>query len=118
MRVKLTHHVADDGRRLPVLDVAPQAKLIEHGVQDSPLHRLQPVAYIRKRARRDDTQRVVEIAALRLDDERRVLDAVHGELDLRSPLLLPTTRHPKTCSHVAASEKAGQLKRLQNFERD
>ena len=64
VRVVAAHHVADDLRALPVLDVGGQV-LLPHRVQDAALHRLEAVADVGQRARRDDRERVVEVARLR-----------------------------------------------------
>ena len=60
----VAHHVADDLRALAVLDVGGEV-LLPHRVEDAALDGLQPVADVGQRARRDDRQRVVEIAGLR-----------------------------------------------------
>ena len=64
VRMVVAHHVADDLRALAVLDVGGQV-LLPHRVEDAALHRLQAVAHVGQRARRDDRQRVVEVARLR-----------------------------------------------------
>ena len=58
------HDVADDLRALAVLDVGGQV-LLPHRVENAALHGLEAVADVRQRARRDDRERVVEIARLR-----------------------------------------------------
>jgi len=57
------HHVAHDLGALAVLRVGGQI-LLPHRVEDAALNRLESVAHIGQRARCDDGQRVVEIAAL------------------------------------------------------
>ena len=57
---------AHDGCTLAKARVGVQVQIVVHGKEDSPLHRLEPIAHIRQRARRDHADRVVEIAALRL----------------------------------------------------
>ena len=64
VRVVAAHHVADHLRALAVLDVGGQV-LLPHRVEDAALHRLEAVADVGQRARRDDRQRVVEVARLR-----------------------------------------------------
>ena len=64
VRMVVAHHVADDLRALAMPGVGGQV-LLPHRVEDAALHRLQPVAHVGQRARRDDRQRVVEIARLR-----------------------------------------------------
>ena len=55
-----------------MLGVGAQVLVVQHRVQDAALHRLQAVAHVGQRARRDDAQRVVQVAAPRLGLERRV----------------------------------------------
>ena len=69
VRMVAAHHVADDLRALPVLGVGRQV-LLPHRVEDAALHRLEAVADVRQRARRDDRQRVVEVPGLRRLVER------------------------------------------------
>ena len=64
VRVVVAHHVADDLRALPMLGVGGQV-LLPHREEDAALHRLQPVADVRQRARGDDRQRVIEVSRLR-----------------------------------------------------
>ena len=64
VRVIAPHDIADHLRALAVLDVGSQV-LLPHGVEDSALNRLQPVAHVGQRARRDDRERVCQVAALR-----------------------------------------------------
>ena len=63
VRVIFTHHVADDARRLHMRLVGRVAVLV-HRIKDAPMHRLQPVAHVGKRAAHDHAHRVIEIAAL------------------------------------------------------
>ena len=63
VRVVVAHHVADDLRALAVLGVGREV-LLPHRVEDAALDGLQAVADVRQRARRDDRQRVVQIARL------------------------------------------------------
>ena len=60
MRMELAHYVADDARRLAE-GLVPAVAAFAHGVEDAPVHRLQPVAHIRQRARHDHAHRVIEI---------------------------------------------------------
>ncbi len=64
VRMKAAHHVADDLRALAVLRVGRQV-LLPHRVEDAALHRLEAVADVGQRARRDDRQRVIQVARLR-----------------------------------------------------
>ena len=64
VRMVVAHHVADDLRALAVLGVGGEV-LLPHRVEDAALHRLQAVANVGQRARRDDRERVVQVARLR-----------------------------------------------------
>ena len=64
VRMILAEHLADDGRRLARPRAGGQAQVLVHGVQDAPLHRLEPVAHVGQRARGDDAQRVRQVALL------------------------------------------------------
>ena len=77
VRVEAAHHVADDLRALAVLGVGGEV-LLPHRVEDAALHRLQAVAHVGQRARRDDRQRVVEVARLRGLVQRDVLSKAVG----------------------------------------
>jgi hypothetical protein len=53
-------HFADHARALDVTLVGG-VPLLVHGVENSPMHRLEPVAHVRERPADDDAHRVVEI---------------------------------------------------------
>ena len=61
MRVILADHVADHARALleGAVGIEPQ---LPHGIQQAAMHRLQPVAHIRQRARHDGRQRIGQVA--------------------------------------------------------
>ena len=59
------HHVADDARRLLERFRRIEAVFL-HGVEDSPVHRLQPVPNVGQRPADDDAHGVVEVGALHL----------------------------------------------------
>ena len=61
MRVVALEHLADDTGALAVLLVGVHAHLA-HRVEDAPLHRLEAVAHVGKRARGNDGHRIREIA--------------------------------------------------------
>ena len=65
VRMVFAHHLADDARRLDVLLVPVEPKLI-HRKENAAMHGLQAVAYVGQRAADDDAHRVVEIRALHL----------------------------------------------------
>jgi hypothetical protein len=71
VRMVAAHDVADDLRALAVLDVRREA-LLPHREEDAALDRLQAVAHVGQRARRDDGKRVVEIPGLRRFVQRDV----------------------------------------------
>src|SRR3569623_1218664 len=78
VRVIATDHGTDDLCALAVLRVGPQVLVVEHRVENAALHRLEAVAHIGQRTRRDDAECVVEIPPPRLVLERRVLLAGHS----------------------------------------
>ena len=65
MRVILTHDVADHAGRLAIGLIRRVAGLV-HAVQDASMHRLQPVAGVRQRARHDHAHGVIEVGAAHL----------------------------------------------------
>ncbi len=72
VRMVLAHHVADDAGRLAEGPRRVVAAFL-HGVEDAPLHRLQPVARIGQRTRHDHAHGVIEVGAAHLlfDGDRR-----------------------------------------------
>gem|GEM_PF-1556613 len=88
VRVVLTHHVADDARRLAVGLVVRVAAFVGR-VEDAAVDGLQAVAHVGQRASHDHAHGVIEVARLHLFDDgdradvRRVrwrsLGHVHGE---------------------------------------
>src|SRR5690606_15146480 len=100
VRVVLAHHVTDDTTALLEAGPRRQSHLL-HPEQDAALHRLQPVARVRKRPRDDDRHRVVEVRRthLILDATRRLsgwrwnfVDHVPTFSRLHSAGLAPTAR--------------------------
>ena len=71
VRVVVAHHLADDLGALLVAAVGIELQLA-HGVEDAPVHGLQPVAHVGQRAVHDGRERVGEVALL-----ERVVQ-VHG----------------------------------------
>ena len=65
VRVVLTHDVTDDARALGESAVGSVAA-IEHRVEHAAVHGLEPIAYVRQRARHDDAHGVVDVGALHL----------------------------------------------------
>ena len=65
VRVVFAHHVADHARRLDVFLVG-RVPVLVHRIEDAPMHRLEAVARVGKRARHDHAHGVIEIAALHL----------------------------------------------------
>jgi hypothetical protein len=72
------HDVADDTGALQPGAVRLQPRLV-HGVEDAPVHRLEPVAHVRQRARDDHAHRVVEEARAHLLLELARLDPAGAE---------------------------------------
>ncbi len=77
VRVILTHHVADDARRLHVLAVRQVAVLV-HGVQDAAMHGLEAVARIRQSPADDHAHRVGQVGLAHLVGDRDGLDVGRG----------------------------------------
>ena len=65
VRVVLTHHVADHAGGFAVRLVRGVAAFL-HGVEDAPVHRLQPVPRIRQGARDDDAHGIGEVGGTHL----------------------------------------------------
>src|SRR5690606_27938414 len=85
--VVFPHHVADDTGRLAVLAIGPQAQL-GHAVQDTALHRFEPVAHVRQGAVHDDAHRVVDVGSLHLlvhaDGEYALVAKLNGHVRVSS----------------------------------
>ncbi len=59
----LAHDVADHARRFLGFGARPRLQVqLPHAVEQAPVHRLQPIAHVRQRARHDGGQRIGEIA--------------------------------------------------------
>ena len=63
MGMEVAHDVADDLGAFAMLGIVAQ-RLLPHGEQNSTLYRFHAVAHVWERARRDDAERVVQIARL------------------------------------------------------
>ncbi len=94
MGVVFTHHVGDRARRFHIFAVPVIAALVR-GVENAPVHRLQPVARIRKSAAHDHAHRVVEIGALHLLDNGNRLDVVGLARSGRRRLVSQIVSHTK-----------------------
>ena len=68
VRVVLAQHIAHHRGRLLVRAIGGQADLV-HGVEDPPVHRLEPVAHVGQRPSHDHAHRVVEKRLLHLVDD-------------------------------------------------
>ena len=77
VRVELAHRLADGARRLVVRPIGREIQLA-HRVENAPMHRLQTVAHVGKRAADDHAHRVIEIAALHLVEDRNRLDVLRA----------------------------------------
>ena len=73
VRVILAHHVADDERRFAIR-LVPVAAALVHGVEDAPVHRLQPVAHVGQSAADDHAHGVIEITPPHLVGDRDRLE--------------------------------------------
>jgi hypothetical protein len=80
VRVKLAEHVTDGARGFLVLGCCRQAQF-GHGVDDAPLHRLQPVADMRQRAVENDVHGVIQVGLLGKGLQRQLLDAFVVEFE-------------------------------------
>ena len=65
VRMIFADHVADDARGFPVR-LVPFVAVFVHRIEDAPMHRLEPVARVRQRARHDHAHGVIEVALLHL----------------------------------------------------
>ena len=90
VRMKLAEHIAHGARGLLVLGDRRQPELA-HGVDDAPLHGLQPVAERRQRAVENHVHRVVEVGLLGEGAQRLALDALEVQF-------LVLGRHVYTCT--------------------
>ena len=63
--VEAAQNVADDPRRLAVWPVATQPHVV-HGVEDAPLHRLEPILDAGQRPVGDGLDRVLEVGLLQV----------------------------------------------------
>lgn len=80
VRMELAEHVADGARRLLVLGVGVQAQFA-HGVDDAPLHRLQPVADVRQGAVHDHVHGVVQIGLFGELGQRPAFDPFQAQIE-------------------------------------
>src|SRR5262245_35013209 len=62
MRVIRFHHLADDRSALDVAAVGADVQVMPHRIQDTTLHRLEPIAQVWQCARGDDRKRVIKVA--------------------------------------------------------
>ncbi len=74
MRMVFTHHVTGDAGTFDVFLVPVDAQL-RHAIEDAPVHGLQAVTDVRKRAADDDAHRVIEIRPLHFLHDGDGLDA-------------------------------------------
>ena len=100
VRVELADHVADRARGLLVLGPGREAELA-HGVDDPPLHGLEPVRELGQRAVEDHVHRVVEVGLLREGAQRLPLDAL--EIERRLPALHATVARLPLSSNMSCS---------------
>ncbi len=98
MRVVLPEHLAHDPRALERLRVRRKTQVVVHRVEDAPLDRFQAVAHVRQRPRRDDRDRVVEVAAPCRLVEGHFLDARSAARGLR-PSASPSRPRASSLRH-------------------
>ena len=106
VRVVVAHHVADDLGALAVLDVGGQV-LLPHRVEDAALHRLQAVAHVGQRPRRDDREGVIEIARLRRFVQRDRAGAVARTRRTAAPAEGWRRRRRCRCPRLTMSNSEG-----------
>jgi len=63
MGMIFAQHFADDARRLFIGQVGAQAHIV-HGIQNTTVHRLEPVAGVRQGPGDDDAHGVIEVGLL------------------------------------------------------
>ena len=68
------HDLADNRRALDVAAVGRRVQVGIHGVQDTPLHGLEPVAHVGQRPRRDHAERIIQISRSSRFGQRDILD--------------------------------------------
>ncbi len=115
VRVIFTHHVADGAGRLAERLVPVEAVLV-HRVEDAPMHRLQTVARIRKRARHDHAHRVIEVGPLHLISDRNRTN-VDGFVRTRIRIVLvsQTNKSPNRISSEYIGDSTGRTNPFRNF---
>jgi hypothetical protein len=79
VRVELAEHVTDGTRRFLVLGIGVQPQLA-HGVDDTPLYRLQAVADMRQGTVHDHVHGVVEVGMFGEVSQRAAFYAVQAEI--------------------------------------
>ncbi len=81
VRVILTHDVADHARGFAI-GAVPDVALLMHGEEHAPVHRLEPVAHVRKRPAHDHAHGVIEIGpthlVLEIDGQNFFGEIWHG----------------------------------------
>ena len=111
MGMKFSDDVADGAGRLLEFGRRAESQL-GHGVDDSSLHRLEPVADVRQRAIEDDVHRIVEVRLAREDADRRSFHLGDGRRGRREGWLgFTLSRGHQTSSSVAVPERATRMKR-------
>ena len=89
VRMIFADDVADDARRFAIR-LVPLVAVLVHRIEDAPMHRLEPVARVRQRARHDHAHGVIEVARFissvmdtgRMSDGRAIAAAVPGGIIL------------------------------------
>ncbi len=119
MRVELADHVADHAGAFLEAGgrIEPQQM---HGVDQPPVHRLQPVAHIRQRARHDGGQRIGEIALGQRVRQARILDVADQVIrHPAAPIRRPAPRRGRIASGVrrAAGGGDGRTRRAPGSDR-
>ena len=102
MRMILADDIADHARAFLKARGGIEVQLV-HGVDQPPMHRLQPVAQIRQRARHDGGQRIGEVALAQRLRQPGIRDA--SDQIVRHPTQLRQSRYPVIERHACRRQR-------------
>ena len=68
MRMELTDNIANGARRLFEFGRGLQSQLT-HGIDNAPLHRLEPIAHVRERSIENDVHGIIQVGLLSIEFE-------------------------------------------------
>ena len=115
MRVIFADDVADDARRFAV-GLVPVVAALVHRVEDAPMHRLQAVAHVGKRAADDHAHRVIDVGPAHLVGDGDRLDVA---VAAARRVLLSSAKmgNRLLLIYAEASISIGEWKRIFNAEK-